>query len=119
MGRGLNREYGKTHHYLFRLCHLSYCFPPLLNQNFHFLWHCFLLLMLHFQMNHLTVKGLGSGLLLHNLAMGFQHRPEKMEEIHKRSLSHRCQLSMTGFVLLDFHSPSQQYLSSGLGLVGN
>lgn len=120
MVMGLNQEYGKTHcHCLFLLCHLSYCSLLLLNQNYHFLCHCFLLPMLHFPMSRLTVKEQGSGLLPHNLVMGFQPHPKRMEVTHKQSLSHRCLQSMTGFVLLDCHSPSQQYLSSGLGLVGN
>lgn len=75
--------------------------------------------MLHCLMNHLTLKGQGSDLGLRSLVMGFQLHPERMEVIHMQSLLHIYQWGMTGFALLNFHSLSHLYLSSGLGLVVN
>lgn len=75
--------------------------------------------MLHYLRNHLTLKGQGSDLGLRSLVMGFQLHPERMEVIHKQSQIHIYQWSMTGFALLNCHSLSHLYLSSGLGLVVN
>lgn len=122
MERGWSLEYDKTlHHYHLHLSHWSYYFPLLLLiQSSHFLCHyCFLPQMLHYPMNHLTLKGQGSDPGLRSLVTGFQLLPERMEVIHKQSQLHIYQWSMTGFALLNSHSLSHPYLSSGLGLVVN
>lgn len=122
MEKGLSLEYDKTlHHYHLRLSHWSYYFLLLLlNQSSHFRCHyCFLPQMLHYLMNHLILKGQGSDLGLHSQGMGFQLHPKRMEVIHKQSQLHIYQWSMTGFALLNFHSLSHQYPSSGLELVVN
>ncbi len=75
--------------------------------------------MPHYLMNHLTLKEQESDLGLHSLVMGFQLRPEMREGIRKQSQLHKYQWSMTGFALLNSHSPSHQYLSSNLELVVN
>lgn len=122
MERGSSLEYDKTlHHYHLRLSHWSYYFlllPP--TRSSHSLCrYCFLPQMLHYLMNHLTLKGQGSGLGLRSLVMGSQLHPKRMEVIHKQSQLHIYQWSMTGFALLSSHSLFHLYLSSGLGLVAN
>lgn len=122
MERGLSLEYDKTlRHYHLHLSHWSYYFPLLLlTRCSHFLCrYCFLLQMRHCPMNHLTLKGQGSDLGLRSLVMGFQLHPERMGAIHKQSQLHIYQWGMTGFGLLNSHSLSHLYLSSGLGLVVN
>lgn len=122
MERDWSLEYGKTlHHYHLHLSHWPCYFPLLLlTQSSHFLCHCcFLPQMLHYLMNHLTLKELGSDLVLRSLVMGFQLHPERMEVIHKQSQFHIYQWSMTGFALPNSHSLSHPYLSSDLGLVVN
>lgn len=122
MERDLSPEYDKTLH----CCHLHlshwtyYSLLLLLTQSFHFLCrYCCLPQMLRCPMNHLTLKEQGSDLGLRSLVMGFQLHPERMEVIHKRSQLHIYQWGMIGFVLLNSHSLSHLYLSSGLELVGN
>lgn len=122
MGRGLSLEGDKTlQHCHLHLSHCSYYFPLLLpSQSSHLLCHCCLLLqMLRCLMNRLTLKGQGSDLGLRSLGMGSQLRPERMEEIHKRSQFHIYQWGKTGFALQDSHSLFRPYQSSGLGLVVN
>uniref|UniRef100_A0AAV2LCY7 Uncharacterized protein n=1 Tax=Knipowitschia caucasica TaxID=637954 RepID=A0AAV2LCY7_KNICA len=119
MGKGLNQEYDKIHCHYQSLCHLSDCFQMRQNQNYHFLFHYFHLLKLHYLMTRLTLIEQGSGLLRHNLVTGFQLHRERMGVIHMQNLCHTCQLSMTDFAHQDCHSPSQLKLNSGLGLVGN
>lgn len=122
MVRGWSLEYDRTlHRCLLRPSRWPYCFLlRLLSLSSRYLCRCcFLLQTLHYLMSHWILRGQESDRGLRSPVTGFRLHPEKMEVTHKRSQLHIYRWSMIGFVLLNSRSLSQQYLSSGLGLVVN
>lgn len=69
--------------------------------------------MHHFLMNHLTSEGQVSDLGPRSQARGFLPLPGRREVIHRQSQLRIDQWSMTGFDLLNSHSLSRLYQSSG------